>query len=145
MKSLSNAAKRCGAVFGVLILSELLIVLFGSVATYGRVVHDDGFTTVEGAFVSFAPDFPHPALSILDLLGYRLGLGISGFLLLACGSFGLSFIAGVLLVSSSGIPRSFSSPLRWLVLAAYCATPILAATVILMLLYAIVIRSPTFA
>jgi hypothetical protein len=143
MKPESSMLKRCGTVFGVLFVSVLLIALFGGAVTYTEVLHGDGSTTIEGAFTSFAPTHLHPALSILDLLGYFLGLGGSGALLLASVPFTLSFIAGVLLVSRSGIWHSSSRLFRGLVFAVYWATPILAVTVMFMLLYAVVIRSPT--
>jgi len=145
MKAQMSTTKRCGVVFGSLLLSASLIVLFGGTVTYTEVDHGDGSTTVEGAFISFAPTSPRPALSILDLLGYILGLGPSAGSLLAWVAFGLSLVAGTLVIVTSGIRRSALVAIRFLALAVYCATPILAATVVFMILYAVIIRSPTVA
>ena len=145
MNAQMSTAKRFGAIFGLLLVSALLIVVFGGAVTYTEVDHRDGTTTVEGAFVSFAPASSHPALSILDLVGYTLGLGPSAGSLLAWGAVGLSLVAGTVLVATSGVQRSAPATIRSVAVAAYCATPILAAVVVFMILYAVIIRSPTVA
>lgn len=143
MKAKTNTAKRFGTIFGLLLLSALLIAVFGGAVTYTEVDHGDGTTTVEGAFVSFAPASPHDALSILDLVGYILGLGPSADSLLAWVAFVLSLVAG-LLISTSGIQCSTPAAICSLAVATYCVTPILAVIVVFMTLYAIIVRSPTF-
>jgi hypothetical protein len=144
MKSKPSNGKRIGAVFGILFLSELLIFVFGGVVpSYTEVTHGDSVTSIEGAFASFAPTTAHPPFSILDLLGYMLGLGSSGALLLASVPFGLSFVAAGFLAFSSTVLHSSSQHLRHFVVAVYSATPILAATVVSMLVYAVSNRSPT--
>jgi len=138
-----STAKRFGVIFGPLFVSALLIVEFGGAGTYSEVVHGDGTTTVEGAFVSFAPASSHPALSILDLVGYILGLGPSAGSSLAWVAVGLSLVAGTVLVATSSIQRSPPATIRSFVVAGYCLTPLLAAIVVFMILYAVIIRSPT--
>ena len=139
MNSQMSIVKRCGVIFGLLLLSASLIVVFGGVATYAAVLHGDGTTTVEGAFVSFAPASTHPALSILDLVGYIVGLGPSAGSLLAWVAFGSSLVAGTLIVASYCVRRSAPPAIRFLALAAYCVTPILAVIVAFMTLYAVII------
>src|SRR4051812_20071638 len=107
-----STTKRCGIIFGFLLLSASLIVVFGGAATYTEVIHGDGTTAVQGAFVSFAPASPHSALSIIDLVGFTLGLGPSAGFLLACVAFGLSLLAGTLIIATSGIQRSALVPIR---------------------------------
>jgi len=163
MKPPQKNMKRCAGVFGPLILSVMILITFGGAITYTDPIcfsctviasHEKGAapTSIErtspmprkGAFASLAPKSPHDSLSILDLIGYCLGLGTSGSLLLVCGSVGLSTIGGILLVPSFSFRRLSTRPFRYLVVAAYGAAPILAVAVVVMLLYAVVTGSPTF-
>ena len=145
MTSRSKTFKRFGAVLGVLIVSALVIVVLGGSVPYTVVIYDDGTTTMEGAFISHVPASSEDVFSIIEILSYWLGLGSSRALLLACSAFGLSLVAGLLLLFSSSLGRSSHRPLRCLVIAAYCATPLLAAAVVFMFLYAVVSRTSTVA
>ena len=130
--------KSCAGIFGGLLFSTLLILVPGGYVRYTT----DG-TTVDGPFSPLVPASADNPLSVLGVIGHLLGLGDSGALLLTCVSFGLSLIAGLILIFGTKSSVLCQSPFRLLVISAYCATPLLATVVVGMFLYAAFCWGPT--